>query len=62
MSTYVVLTDGKTYKTVGIPQGANPDLILLDYPGFATIGTATSTEEAERLILEDRTRCAVQVW
>jgi hypothetical protein len=62
MSTYVVLTNGKTYETVGIPQGASADIILLDHPGFVTIGTATSTEEAARLILEYRSRCALQIW
>ena len=62
MHTFVVLTNGKTYQTVGIPQGANADIILLDHPGFVTIGTASSTEEAAGLIFEDRSRYALQIW
>jgi hypothetical protein len=54
---HIVLTDGKSHEILECVSGVNPDVLIIEkYPGWVTVDTANSRQEAQSLIEIDRKR------
>jgi hypothetical protein len=53
---FMILFDGKTYVTEAIPEAVSPDQVRDKHPGFFFFDFATSVEDAESKIQQDRDR------
>jgi len=53
----MILEDGRDYKLVPLPQGADPDRIINEeHPGWIYVGDAATIVEAESKIRRERAR------
>ena len=45
---FMILSDGRKYEVVQVPEGANPDYIIVEkYPGWIFVDDASTRTEAD---------------
>jgi hypothetical protein len=52
----IVVTDGKQYKELECIEGQNAEGLIEQNPGYFSVGSVDSSEEAKLLIESDRVR------